>query len=678
MRRIKDIISIGSADIVGSGIAAVFWFYLATLILPSEYGQIHYFISIAAIASTFSLIGQQQTIIVYISKNKAVFSTLFFASLLCSIVSFIALFLFFNKFDIGLLVIGFVLFSHGAASNLGYQNFKKYTIYSVLQKSLMVIFALGAYYFFGIEWILLGIALSYFVYSKVFFDGLSKFKIDFSQLKNHKKFISSNYFLMLTNLVTTQVDKLLIVPILGFAVLGNYSLALQVIAIMTVLPSVVFKYILPRSSRGFEDKALQRNTILVSFLLTGVGVFVLPTILPIFFEKFTEVAGIVQIMSLAVIPITINTFYFAKFLALENAKIPLLVGIIASIVLVIGMIILGSVYGTTGVAIAYVLTYSSACLVSYVMNRRLKTTKSTYLKDPSEPKVSVKTSIRIYRNILKNISGKGLHRHKIFRRFNQFVISVIQSDFTEFRGFRMYLGNKQARQYSVVNVEEEYNPLEMEIIKENVKPGDNVIDVGANLGFFTLPLSRFVGDKGRVFSFEPEPENFRALEKNILINKLQNVTLENLAISNENGTTKLFISEDHGAHTIFEQTSHKVTGKSIDTHTMRLDDYFLEKSIDEISFIKIDVEGVEFEVLKGMKNLLEKNTHINLLIEFIPKQLLDFGTDPNELLDFLIERKFSVYLFDYNEKRIRKLNSVKDMKREENISVNIFCKRDVS
>ena len=129
MRRIKDIISIGSADIVGSGIAAVFWFYLATLILPSEYGQIHYFISIAAIASTFSLIGQQQTIIVYISKNKAVFSTLFFASLLCSIVSFISLFLFFNKFDIGLLVIGFVLFSHGAASNLGYQNFKKYTIY---------------------------------------------------------------------------------------------------------------------------------------------------------------------------------------------------------------------------------------------------------------------------------------------------------------------------------------------------------------------------------------------------------------------------------------------------------------------------------------------------------------------------------------------------------------------
>ena len=371
IKSLKDISLIGIGDITANGVSAIFWFYLATLILPSEYGQIHYFISIAAIASTFSLIGQQHTITVYISKNKTVISTLFLASILCSIVSFIVLALFFDKFDIGLLVIGFVLFSHGIASNLGYQNFKKYTIYSVLQKSLMVIFALGMYYFFGIEWILLGIALSYFVYSKVFLDGLTKFKIDFSQLKNHKKFISSNYFIMLTNIVTTQVDKLLIVPILGFTVLGNYSLAIQVITVMSILPSVVFKYILPQSSRGVQDKKLRRDTILVSFLLAGIGVFVLPTIIPIFFERFTEVVVIIQIMSFSIIPITINTFYFSKFLASENAKIPLFGGIISSIILVVGMIVLGSIYGVIGIAITHVLTYSGLCLFSYEMNKRI-------------------------------------------------------------------------------------------------------------------------------------------------------------------------------------------------------------------------------------------------------------------------------------------------------------------
>ena len=371
IKSLKDISLIGIGDITANGVSAIFWFYLATLILPSEYGQIHYFISIAAIASTFSLIGQQHTITVYISKNKTVISTLFLASILCSIVSFIVLSLFFDKFDIGLLVIGFVLFSHGIASNLGYQNFKKYTIYSVLQKSLMVIFALSLYYFYGIEWILLGIALSYFVYSKVFLDGLTKFKIDFSQLKIHKKFISSNYFIMLTNIVTTQVDKLLIVPILGFTVLGNYSLAIQVITVMSILPSVVFKYILPQSSKGIQDKKLRRDTILVSFLLAGIGVFILPTIIPIFFEKFTEVVVIIQIMSFSIIPITINTFYFSKFLASENAKIPLFGGIISSIILVVGMIVLGSIYGVIGIAITHVLTYSGLCLYSYEMNKRI-------------------------------------------------------------------------------------------------------------------------------------------------------------------------------------------------------------------------------------------------------------------------------------------------------------------
>ena len=68
------------------------------------------------------------------------------------------------------------------------------------------------------------------------------------KLLKNREFIFSNYFIMLTNIVTTQLDKIIIVPILGLTVLGNYSLALQIITIMTILPSVIFKYILPKSS----------------------------------------------------------------------------------------------------------------------------------------------------------------------------------------------------------------------------------------------------------------------------------------------------------------------------------------------------------------------------------------------------------------------------------------------
>jgi len=371
IKSLKDISLIGIGDVTASAISAIFWFYLATLVLPEEYGEIHYFIGIATIASTLSLVGQQNTLTVYISKNKSIFSTLFFISLICSILSFIILYVFFNRFDIGLLAIGFVIFAHGIASNLGSQNFKKYTIYSIIQKSLMLIFSLSIFYFFGIEWILLGIAFSYFIYSKIFISGLKMNKFQFSEIKVNKKFIFSNYFLMLTNIITTQVDKLLIVPILGLAVLGNYSLAIQILTIMSILPSVIFKYVLPRASRNIIDVKLRQNVIIFSFVLAGIGVLVLPTILPIFFDKFTEVAVIIQIMSLSIIPLTINSFYYSKFLSLENAKIPLYGGIVSSIVLIAGMLILGSVYGTIGIAVTHVLTYSSLCLVSYIMNKKL-------------------------------------------------------------------------------------------------------------------------------------------------------------------------------------------------------------------------------------------------------------------------------------------------------------------
>ena len=370
-KNLKNISGIGIGDIISTGIGGIFWFYLATLVLPTEFGEIHYLISIAAIASTFSLIGTQSTITVYISKNKSILSALFFLSIISSIISFIVIFLFLGRFDIGLLAIGYVIFAHGIASNLGYQDYKKYIIYSIIQKGLMVIFSLSLFYVFGVEWILLGIALSYFIYSKTFIDGLKKFKIDFSQLKENKKFILTNYSIQMTNIITSQVDKLLIVPILGFVVLGNYSLAVQVIAMLNVIPSVVFKYILPRASRNIIDVKLRTYTIILSCISVVLVVTLSPIIIPIFFEKYTEVVLIIQIMSFSVIPIVINNFYYANFLALEKASAPLIGGIISSIVMVVGMISLGSMYGATGIAVTVVLTYSVLLVISYIMNKRL-------------------------------------------------------------------------------------------------------------------------------------------------------------------------------------------------------------------------------------------------------------------------------------------------------------------
>ncbi len=372
---LKNISKIGIGDIIANGISALFWFYLASSMLPAEYGHIHYLMSFAAIAATLSTVGAQNVITVYISKNKNVTSTLFFVSLTFSIISCLILFLIFNKFEIGLLAIGMMIFTHGIASNLGNKNFSKYAIYSILQKAVMASLSISFYYFLGMDWILLGIGLSYFVYTKLFINYLKKFKIELKELKINKKFILENYVLMLTNMVTTQMDKLLITPILGLAILGNYSLAIQVLAIIGIVPGIIFKYVLPEASRGIYSKKLQRNVILLSILLASIGVFVIPNIIPLFFDKYNEVIQIIQIMSLSIIPTTINMFYYSRFLAAEKGKIPLFGGIISSTVLVTGMIILGSLYGVIGIAVTNVLTYSSACLFSYIMVKKVFSNK---------------------------------------------------------------------------------------------------------------------------------------------------------------------------------------------------------------------------------------------------------------------------------------------------------------
>ena len=380
MKIVKDISTIGLGDIIGGGITAIFWFYLASILIPSEYGQIHYLISIAIITSTSTLLGTQNILVVYIAKNKNVVLTLLNLSIVAGIIILIISTVVFDLFSVGLLILGIIIFTYGISRNLAKKEFKKYSIYTILQKSLTAGLALLGYNFFGIEGVIYGMALSYFVYLKYIIEDVKNTKLSYNQLKIHinelkinKNFILTNYFLMVTNSITNQVDKLLIVPLLGFTLLGNYSLALQIIVILTMLPGIIFKFALTSHAvDGKISKNLKRNSILLSFVFVFIGVVIAPIIIPHYFQKYTDVIDIIQIMSFSVIPITISLFYFAKFLAIENGKIPLYGGIISSSIMISGMIVLGTVFGAKGIAITHVISYSSLCLFYYIVNKKIE------------------------------------------------------------------------------------------------------------------------------------------------------------------------------------------------------------------------------------------------------------------------------------------------------------------
>ena len=356
MNQLKSLTNIGTADIIGTGISAGFWFYLAILISPESYGELHYLLSIAGIVSYLTLIGSQNTITVYVAKKIQIQSTFNFISLVSSIFGFIILFLIFDRIDIGFLVLGYTINNLVIGELFGKKEYKNYLKYILIQKISTPIFGISFFLGFGIEGVIYGLALSYTAFYFRIIKIFKEIKIDFSLLSKRKGFIINNYFIALTGTFHGQIDKLIIMPILGSAILGNYALSLQIIGVMMIITSIFFKYMVPEESSGKNIKQIQKIMIISSVGFTLLGLFVVPSILPIIFPEYLESVDSIRIMSLSIIPMSIIQIYTSKFLALEKSKFIIISLIISLSVLTPTMIVFGQWYGVSGIAAAFVIS----------------------------------------------------------------------------------------------------------------------------------------------------------------------------------------------------------------------------------------------------------------------------------------------------------------------------------
>ncbi len=174
-----------------------------------------------------------------------------------------------------------------------------------------------------------------------------------------------------------------------------------------------------------------------------------------------------------------------------------------------------------------------------------------------------------------------------------------------------------------------------------VREGDTYVDLGANIGYYTVLASKLVGDTGKVFAFEPDPVNFSILERNVQLNGLTNVVLEQKAVSNEPGTLKLFLNETNkGDHRIFQTEAGQ---QSVEVEAVRLDDYFADYD-KPIDFVKIDTQGAEGVILEGMDGILRKNEDIVMAIEFFPLGLSGLNFKAEDVVKFL--RGHDLMFFD--------------------------------
>jgi len=225
--------------------------------------------------------------------------------------------------------------------------------------------------------------------------------------------------------------------------------------------------------------------------------------------------------------------------------------------------------------------------------------------------------------ILKPFLHKGLGqkipflRNLFYRQFSRLVvriknpitISVPMSD-GGLISYKLYLPPN-----GIDYLIEPYEPEEMDLIKNKLKEGDTFLDIGGGIGYHAVFASKIVGIKGKVIVFEPDPQSFKFIQKNLKENGCSNVILFQKAALNRNGKTKFYLYDKIGRHRV-EEVNYFISSDfkardSFEVETARIDDLLDEK----IDFIKMDIEGSGYLALEGMKNLINRNPQAKIIAE---------------------------------------------------------------
>lgn len=194
---------------------------------------------------------------------------------------------------------------------------------------------------------------------------------------------------------------------------------------------------------------------------------------------------------------------------------------------------------------------------------------------------------------------------------------------------------------AVLERDQVWEDLETRWILHTIRRGDVFVDVGANIGYYTVIASKIVGDEGHVYAFEPDPTSFAILKANVERNGLSNVTLEQKALSNEPGSLRLFLAhENKGDHRIFDEEG--AARPFLDVEALRLDDYGPIKD-RKVDFIKVDTQGAEGIILEGMVETIAANPQLAMVMEYTPSSLRAVGTDPAEFLTTLQKMDFRFF-----------------------------------
>jgi len=183
----------------------------------------------------------------------------------------------------------------------------------------------------------------------------------------------------------------------------------------------------------------------------------------------------------------------------------------------------------------------------------------------------------------------------------------------------------------------------LRVFRQVLRPGDCMIDVGANLGFYTLAAARRVGPAGRVFAFEAAQRTYRRLKRNLLLSRARNVDARHCAVSDRGGSATLHGASDAHSGLASLRAAPAADGAAETVACVALDGLLNE--IPATRLVKIDVEGAEFAVLRGMRGLLRRDKPF-VIFELTDAFLRELGQSAAEVCAYLRDEGYSLFRLD--------------------------------
>jgi len=276
----------------------------------------------------------------------------------------------------------------------------------------------------------------------------------------------------------------------------------------------------------------------------------------------------------------------------------------------------------------------------------------------------------LYKKVVKSLIGTNISKHGIVKKTSRYLTDKLKPEFIQFEGNTIYLDEHDLLSLSVVGGHEKTS---INIVKKEVKEGDIAIDVGANIGYYTLLLAKLVGPTGHVYAFEASPKNFAILEKNVKVNNYKNVTLIQNVVSNKNEQISFYMSGKYKNQNFLFKPDNVYD--EIKIQSIALDEYF--KNQNNIDFIKIDIAGAESLVLDCMDSIL-KNNNVKIIQEWWPNAIRKHGREPDKHLNYLSKLGYKIYEIDGAKDEVNQITIPELMKKYPNSKmedVNLFCKK---